>query len=170
MSTTETTDPRQVIEQEARERLSPGWKIADVHPHYPASNREVIELCSASGYICSVETINEFIDKGYMQPPQNQGGRMCWSACDICCLLAALENRERWKPAPNKLHDAKKTAYRIQTELSHSVEAKEEMLQATGNYTLEDLLLMLKRDENPAVRQLLHECVLVKLETMGVEI
>ncbi len=51
----------------SRERLSEWWRRADRPPSYPAFDQDVVELVRSVEYEVTVETIDEFIDNGYIE-------------------------------------------------------------------------------------------------------
>lgn len=119
---------------------------------------QAAELARALHYECSPGTVAEFVRKGYVGPADPAA----LSPVDVFCLVAALENRRRWKPAPGR-HDAKKSGARLLIEQCQAAGAPSPVSDL-DNFALEDLLLQLVQCGDRGTREGLYEAVRLKLE------
>ena len=72
--------------------------------------------------------------------------------------MLAMECRRRWKRTPS-IHDPKKSVMRLQVECTPGPEPEYDL-----DLTLEDLLLLIVQEQQPALREALYECARRKLE------
>jgi hypothetical protein len=139
---------RQVVSDLA---LSAGMVAQDAY-----APDEVVALLAALDYDATPNTLAEFQRKRYV--PAVEGD---WSPVDVYCLLAALESRRRWRPAPSR-HDPKKSGARLEIERLQREGVNPPVVDLDG-YSVEDLLLQMVGSDNRAERECLLEVLRLKL-------
>ena len=138
-------DPRQ-LEKLCAERLRPLWLAADMLSFYPATTPTVCDLLTeGGGYRVDEHLVQEYFRAGYVpRPTAKRSEALQWTATDILRLYIALETRGEFDPLHAR-HRPKLSQYELESELAIRVGGDEaEKLRASeGEYTTEDLLLML---------------------------
>lgn len=122
----------------------------------PTTAGEVVAFLERCDYLVTARTLSEFAEKHYVSDPGDQ-----WDAVAVYCLMAALESRRRWKPAPSR-HDHKKTGISLQIEAARAAGVAEP-INDLDRYTVEDLLLQLTQCDHRATRECLYEALREKL-------
>ncbi len=130
----------------------------EVKPVYSAS--EVCSMLTALGYSVRLDTLREFVAKGYVSDFGDS-----WDAVAVYALSAALEARRRWTPTPSP-HDFKKTAMRVEIERLRA-EGIDPPIYDIDTTSLEDLLIRITGCDHRGSREALYEIILVKLEAVG---
>ena len=127
----------------------------------PFTPDEVVQLLCKVGYDCTRGTLLEFFRKGYISPPPNNE----WTAPFVHGLIASMDCRRRWLPAPNDFHDARKSNALLQVE-SAAREGIDTFIDL-DEYTLEDLLLHLTGTDNREIRETLYLACRRKMADLG---
>lgn len=123
----------------------------------PVTAAEVVALLDRLDYACTPNTLAEFVRKGFISDPGDT-----WDSVSTYCLMAGLEARRRWKPAPSR-HDLKKSGFRLEIERLRA-EGVDPPVRDIDDHSVEDLLLQLCQCDQRAVREALYETVRLKLD------
>jgi len=130
----------------------------EVKDEYTA--REAVEMLADLGYDVSLNTLREFVAKGYIADHAD-----AWTPVALYALTGALDSRRRWQPTPC-VHDARKSAMRLMIEQIRA-EGIDPPIHDIDGTTLEDLLLKLVGSDHRGSREALYEAVKVKMDRCG---
>lgn len=147
------------VEIAAIERISGWWKVADIHPQYPATSEMVVSLLAGMEYLVNLATIHKAIDEGWLFHPIRKAGRFEWYACDILAMGQSLESRRLWKPL-SRLHDWKKSEFSKSLEAAAAAgKGPESVIVDISSFSVSELLILMVQCNHRNAREMFYECI-----------
>lgn len=150
---------------EAADKLRGLWEHCDKVPMYPVGTDAVVELLTECGYrVCRGDLIG-MIDRKAIEKPRHDGNRLCWGPRDILAALVILDSGRRWDPLHVR-HIHRSTGAEVQSEQARR--AGEKLFADVDTLTIEQILCVLAKAEDPGVRDIFRVALIEKLRGMGV--